>query len=187
MSTETLYPTQVTTPSVGGSSCSGTDTARTCTADATCDAGSERASADHKSFQSPSFQSYWTSADLKIVWRVEAQGTSEDECSTESVIYRYTLNASSWTTALTKTPSGSVQSGTYTKSLSTSQDISKVQVRIDSQAEATACPTGRCCYGTSGCDCMVVTQAVCTASSGIWTSGANCSGDPCWKPVCGGS
>lgn len=182
MSTETLYPTAVTTPSAGGVSCSGTDTARTCTADSNCADGLVKATADHTTFQSPSFQAYWSSVNLKIVWNVEEQGVAEDDCSAEVVYFKYTLNASSWTTALTKTPSGSSQSGTYTKSLSTSQNIGNVQVRIDSQATANSCVTGRCCYGGGlKCSCRIDTEAGC--SPGDWTEGEACDGS-CWVEGC---
>jgi len=187
MSTETLRPTTVTTPSAGGGSCSGSAAARNCTADSECATGIEKATADHKNFASPTYQGSWTSAVLKIAWKVDAQGGTEDDCSAEVVYYKVSTNGSTFSTVLTKTPSGSNQTGTYSYGLSTSQDISKVQVRIDAQATATSCGTGRCCYGTSGCDCAVMTQAQCTTNGGIWTSGADCNGDPCWKPICGGA
>lgn len=181
MSTETLYPTAVTTPSAGGSSCSGTATARTCDSQSNCENGLVRTSADHTTWQSPSFQSYYSALNLKVVWRVEAQGV-ENDCSAKVVYFKYSTNGSTFTTALTKTPSGSAQSGTYTKSLSTSQNLANLKVRVDSQATATSCPTGRCCYGGGlNCSCRIDTDAGCTP--GQWTEGGTCDGS-CWVEGC---
>lgn len=190
MSTETLRPTTVTSPGgAGGGSCSGTASARTCDSESACGGGLVKTSADHKSFASPSYQSYWSSVTLKVDWRTEAQATDERACSNgaadrgEFKLY-YTTNGStfSYFSGFPRDGFNLVKTGTATLGLSTSQDISKVQVRIISEAQGNACPTGRCCYGTLLCDCRIDTEAGC--SPGLYGGdGTTCDGS-CYHELC---
>jgi hypothetical protein len=189
MATETLYPTTVTTPSVGGGSCSGNDTARTCDAISECDGGLQKETADHKSFQSPSYQSYWTSATLYAAWKTDGQSTSDRYCvnftGRGEFKLRYTLNASTWYdfSGFPRYGYNLTKTGTASLGLSTSQDISKVRVRNNCQAEGGACPTGACCSGVNFCSCSITTEAAC---GGYYLGDSTSCSGACDFPACGG-
>lgn len=191
MATEYLNPTSVTTPSVGGSSCSGSSTARSCTAESECHESLDKATADHKNFSSPSYQAYWSSATLKVDWKTLAQASNERSCENGpdnrgEYRLKYSLNGgSTWFdfSGFPRRGYNTNQTGTVSLSLSTGQDISKVQVRINCQADGTNCPTGACCYGANYCSCRIDTEAAC---EGYYLGdGTSCTG-ACDFPACGG-
>lgn len=190
MSTETLYPTAVTTPSTGGGSCSGSDTARNCSAVSNCGDGLVKSTADHRTWQSPSYQAYWSSVDLKIAWDKDGQPSGSRDCEnyTGRGEYRlkYSLNGGGAyydVSGFPKAGENLNKTGTATVGLSTSQNIGNVKVRINCQAEAPSCPTGACCTGTNFCNCSVQTEAGC---SGYYLGDdVSCTGS-CEFPLCGG-
>lgn len=192
MATETLYPNTVTSPGgAGGGSCSGTDRARTCDSESECDEGLVKTSADHKTFDSPSYQSYWSSVTLKVDWRTDAQATDERDCVNgganrgEFKLY-YTTNGSTYSyfSGFPRDGFNLAKTGTATLGLSVGQDISKVNVRIVSEAQGDTCPTGRCCYGTLQCDCRIDTQAGCAPGT-YGGDGTSCDGT-CYHELCDG-
>lgn len=186
MATETLYPTVVQTPAVGGSSCSGTATARTCAANSACGASLDKATAEHKTFQSPTYQAYWSSASLKVDWKTDGQPTDGRACENGpdnrgEFKLEYTLNGGSTYFSFSGFPRrgyNTQQTGTATLSLSTAQDVSKVRVRINCQADGAACPTGACCYGAMFCSCRIDTEENC--GLGYQGDGTTCNPDPCY-------
>ncbi|MHC4372389.1 MAG: hypothetical protein ACYSW8_32710, partial [Planctomycetota bacterium] len=183
-----------TTPSSGGTACAGSDTARTCDAESECGEGVKKETADHKSFQSPTYQSYWSSATLKVDWRTEAMATHERDCingrnppgDRGNFELKYSLNGGSGWSNFSGFPwygFNLAKTGTVTVGLSTSQNIANVRVRIESHAEAPACATGACCYGTLFCDCRIDTEAGCSPGT-YQGDGTSC--DPCWHEGCDG-
>jgi hypothetical protein len=189
MATETLYPNSVQTPSIGGGSCSGSDTARNCYAVSNCGDGLVKETADHHNFTSPSYQTYWSSASLKIYWDKDGQPSGSRDCVnyTGRGEYRlkYTTNNSTYydCSGFPKAGENLNKTGNVTIGLSTSQDISKVRVRINCQAEAPACPTGACCTGVNYCSCSIQTEAAC---GGYYLGDSTTCSGACDFPACGG-
>jgi hypothetical protein len=90
---------------------------------------------------SSSNQAYWdAAADLKVQWKIWPL-QSDDTCDTKQVKLEYSLNnGSTWSAIflMIRRPPRSTQSGTSTKSgiISTSQDLSKVRIRMIVRCES---------------------------------------------------
>ena len=185
MPTETLYPTAVTSPSSGGNSCSGTVRARTCDETSNCGDGLVKGTADHRSWSNGSFSAWRDLATLKVAWRVDAQAAGTRDCENNGrgeMRLKYSINNGSsfaFVSGFPKTGANSSQSGTASISLSPSQDLTDVKVRINCQVEAPECATGACCYGPGDCTCRIDTEAAC--GNGYQGDGTACVGQ-CYVP-----
>lgn len=188
MPTETLYPTVVVTPSTGGTACSGTVRARTCTEVSNCGDSLVKGTADHKTWTNGTYAEFRTAVTLKAAWRIEAQAAGSRACvngPTNRGEYRlkYSINNGSsfaYFSGFPKAGLNSAQSATAQVSLTASQDLTKVSVRLNCQAEAAACATGACCYGIDNCSCRIDVESNC--SPGGWQGdGTTCAPDPCWE------
>jgi hypothetical protein len=126
---------------------------------------------------------------LKVGWRIENQGTSHKNCAADWMKLRYSLNnGSSWSdmSGFPKAGTTSVQSGTVTLGISTSQNMANVRVRNNTYVTGPVCPTGACCYGVNKCNCRIDSFQDCDDSGDIYIGdGVSCTGACDWT-ACGG-
>lgn len=162
------------TCSAGGESCN-------CEAASGCDSGSnELVGVTFYNFDAPTQQDNYTSVVLKVSWKLHKRNDGDaDSCNIERMYLMYSLNGGgsfSYFDGFHKTQSGSNQTGTASKTLSVSQDMSDVKVRAYARAD--------CCTPCTGADecCQWVPELgrdICWCVSGCGNCPADCSPGAC--------
>ena len=160
MATETLEPTACDKTTSGMSACTSCSAASEtcdCTAVSDCSSGTTTQSAARfHTFDTPSYQSYWTALVAKMDYKVWAfDGDDSTACLKNKAYIQYSTDGgSNWNTIGSAINAGaSNKTGTATKSgLSTSLNVAQFQMRIYAEADCcTPCESGpgkpdRCWY-----------------------------------------
>lgn len=193
MSVETLRPTAYTAPAPGAgtAACTATATTATCTSSKNCTSTSLlQRSASFHTWATPAHQDDYSSLTLKVEWTLAA--LAGDACAgIASMRLEYSTNdGDTWAafTGFPKAATGSPQSGTASKTLSVSQDLSQLRVRVVLEIQIYEHCTGPsdpeyCILALTGTVGDVYTR-------GDYTSGACCTNGTCTITTpsqCGGT